>query len=410
VTPAGLAWHNLAHKRGRTAVAAAGVAFAVVLVFMELGLYGGVARTASMLYDALRFDLLLVSTEYVDISRTGDIPRARLAQARGADGVADALPVSLGFGVWRMPARHDLLGRPVPAGGVRSINLIGLPPERVGDVFAVDRGRVFRSRDAAADAQALLARPDAVLFDVRSKPEFGKLTDLEAVPSDGDPDTGTLLRFNGQRVRVVGGFELGTGFSWNAMLMASEPTFQRLTFRPADRVTFGLVTLERGTDPAAAAGRLRAVLPADVRVMTRAEIEAHENRHWMRLTSIGQFLLVAVVLAVVVGVIFVYQMMAADIRAMLPEYATVKALGYRPGFLSGVVLAQAAILAVIGFAPGFAAALGLYALARTVGGIPTEMTAGRAALVLGLTCGMCLASGLLAVRKVHAADPADLFA
>lgn len=107
--------------------------------------------------------------------------------------------------------------------------------------------------------------------------------------------------------------------------------------------------------------------------MTRAEIEAHENRHWMRLTSIGQFLLVAVVLAVVVGVIFVYQMMAADIRAMLPEYATVKALGYRPGFLSGVVLAQAVILALVGFAPGFAAALGLYALARTVGGIPTEI-------------------------------------
>jgi putative ABC transport system permease protein len=119
---------------------------------------------------------------------------------------------------------------------------------------------------------------------------------------------------------------------------------------------------------------------------------------------------VAVVLAVVVGVIFVYQMMAADIRAMLPEYATVKALGYRPSFLGGVVLAQAAFLAVLGFAPGFAAALGLYALARTVGGIPTEMTAGRAGLVLGLTCGMCLASGLLAVRKVHAADPADLFA
>lgn len=246
MTPAGLAWHNLAHKRGRTAVAAAGVAFAVVLVFMELGLYGGVARTAAMLYDALRFDLLLVSTDYVDISRTGDIPRSRLAQARGAAGVADALPVSLGFGVWRMPARRDLLGRQVPAGGVRSINLLGVPPDRAGDVFAVDRGKVFGSVAEAARAKALLAGPDAVLFDLRSKPEFGTLADLEAVPPDGDPETGTLLRYSGQRVRVVGGFELGTGFSWNAMLMASEPTFQRLNLRPADRVTFGLVTLEPG--------------------------------------------------------------------------------------------------------------------------------------------------------------------
>jgi putative ABC transport system permease protein len=410
MSPAGLAWHNLVHKRGRTAVAAAGVAFAVVLVFMELGLYDGVGRTAAMLYDALRFDLLLVSTEYVDVSRTSDFPRARLAQARAAPAVADVLPVSMSMGTWRTPARRDLIGRDVPAGGVRSISVLGVPPDRLADVFAVDRGRVFASRDAAATAGKLLTGPDAVLYDERSKPEFGRLADLLDVPPDGDPATGTMLRYNGRRVDVVGGFALGTGFSWNAMILAAEPTFAAVTYRPADRVVFGLVTLAPGTDPAAAAVTLRAALPPDVRVMTRPEIEAHENRHWMRLTSIGQFLLVAVVLAVAVGVIFVYQMMAADIRAMLPEYATVKALGYRPPFLGGVVLAQASFLAVLGFVPGFAAAVGLYAVARTVGGIPTEMTASRAAVVLGLTCGMCLGSGLLAVRKVHAADPADLFA
>ncbi|MFO0800153.1 MAG: FtsX-like permease family protein [Gemmataceae bacterium] len=410
MSPAALAWHNITHKRGRTAIAVAGVAFAVVLVFMELGLYDGVGRTAAMLYDALRFDLLLVSSEYVDVSRTGDFPRARLAQARAAPDVTDAVPVSMGIGTWRMPARRDLLGRTVPAGGTRSISILGVPPDRIADVFAVDRGRVFRSPTEAARAGKLLTGPDAVLYDTRSKPEFGRLADLIDVPPAGDPATGTVLRYNGRRVDVVGGFALGTGFSWNAMILTAEPTFAALTYLPADRVTFGLVSLEPGTDPDAAAVTLRAALPADVRVMTRPEIEAHENRHWMRLTSIGQFLLVAVVLAVVVGVIFVYQMMAADIRAMLPEYATVKALGYRPPFLGGVVLAQAAFLAVLGFVPGYAAAVGLYAVARTVGGIPTEMTASRAAVVLGLTGGMCLGSGLLAVRKVHAADPADLFA
>lgn len=410
MSPAALAWYNLAHKRGRTAVAVAGVAFAVVLVFMELGLYDGVGRTAAMLYDAFRFDLLMVSSEYVDVSRTGDFPRARLAQARAAPGVTDAIPVSMGIGTWRMPARRDLLGRTVPAGGTRSINILGVPPERLADVFAVDRGRVFPSREEATRAGKLLTGPDAVLYDTRSKPEFGRLADLIDLPPEGDPASGNVLRYNGRRVDIVGGFALGTGFSWNAMIIAAEPTFTALTFRPADRVAFGLISLEPGSDPDAAAVRLRAALPPDVRVMTRPEIEAHENRHWMRLTSIGQFLLVAVVLAVAVGVIFVYQMMAADIRAMLPEYATVKALGYRPPFLGGVVLAQAAFLAVLGFVPGFAAAVGLYAVARTVGGIPTEMTALRAVIVLALTCGMCLSSGLLAVRKVHAADPADLFA
>ena len=70
---------------------------------------------------------------------------------------------------------------------------------------------------------------------------------------------------------------------------------------------------------------------------------------------------------------------------------------------------QAALLAVFGYVPGFVAALGLYRVATDYGGIPTGMTVESALGVLALTCGMCLASGLLAVRKVHTADPADLF-
>jgi putative ABC transport system permease protein len=222
--------------------------------------------------------------------------------------------------------------------------------------------------------------------------------------SGGDP-----IRLNGQQIKIVGWFDLGTGFSWNGMLMSSEETFARQTMRPADQVNFGLVQLAPGADPVAVQRQLRELLPSDVKVYTRDEIEAGERRYWLRLTSIGQFLVVAVILAVVVGIIFVYQMMAADIRNMLPEYATVKALGYRPPYLTGVVLWQAVLLAGFGYLPGFVTSLVLYAGARQWGGIPTGMTLGVAVGVLVLTCAMCLASGLLAVRKVHTADPADLF-
>jgi putative ABC transport system permease protein len=146
-----------------------------------------------------------------------------------------------------------------------------------------------------------------------------------------------------------------------------------------------------------------------VKVYTREEINASESRYWLRLTSVGQLLVVAVLLAVFVGIIFVYQMMAADIRNMMPEYATVKALGYRPPYLTAVVIWQAALLAGLGYVPGFFASLGLYAMAREYGGIPTGMTLVVAVAVLVLTMAMCLASGLLAVRKVHTAQPADLF-
>jgi putative ABC transport system permease protein len=413
MTPLGLAWSNLAHKRTRTAVAAAGVAFAVALIFMELGMFGGVGRTASMFYDALNCDLLLRSSEYLEVSRPASLQRERLAQARAADGVADVLPVSVAFGTWAKPARHRWYGVTPPA-GLGSICMLGVPPGRLGDVFAVDRGRVFDSREEAQAAGEKLARLDTFLFDVRSKPEFGSLEDVLGIPAGGEPlpnDPGkrNVIRFNGKRAEVVGGFDFGTGFSWNGMIMASEETFARYTMQPPDHVTFGLVTLTPGADPAAVQERLRAILPPDVHVLTRDEAVAHERRYWMRLTSVGQFLVVAVALAIVVGVIFVYQMMAADIRGMMPEYATVKALGYRPPYLTGVVLWQAVLLALIGYAPGLVATFGMYYVARNFGGIPTVMTVERVIVVLLMTCGMCLASGALAIRKVHAAQPADLF-
>jgi putative ABC transport system permease protein len=415
MTPLGLAWSNLAHKRTRTAIAAAGVAFAVILTFMELGLLGGVGRTATMLYDALNFDLLITSREYVDLSRPDDFPRSRLAQARSVSGVAAVDPLSVGVGQWRLPARRELFGRMSEPGGNMSINLIAAPPDRLNQVFAVEQGKVFRSKAEADAAGVQIARLDTFLIDRKSLPAFGTYEELRAIPPDGAPVPGgrpgdvNAVRLNGNRAEVVGEFELGSGFSWRGMLLCSEETFSRSLMRPADRVTFGLVHLTPGANPVEVRQHLRAALPSDVLVFTRDEINESERRYWLKLTSVGQFLYVAVVLAVVVGIIFVYQMMAADIRNMLSEYATVKALGYQPGYLTGVVLWQAVLLALLGFVPGFLVALGLYAAARTWGGIPVMMTAPVAAEVLALTCGMCLISGVLAVRKVHSAQPADLF-
>jgi putative ABC transport system permease protein len=405
VTPLRLAWANLAHKRARTAVAAGGVAFAVVLIFMELGLLGGVGRTATMLFDRLNFDLFITSAEYMDLSRTEQFPRARLAQARAVAAVEDAVPLSYAGGGWRAPTRTGPFGT-TPGGSVLSVSMIAVPPGQVERAFLLGPDGAFATADEARTAGEAVARLDAFLLDRLSKPEFGTVSQLMAASQEG---TGDPVRLNDMRTTVAGSFRLGTGFSWNGMLLSSEETFARFTGRPADRIDFGLVQLRPGADVLAAQRELRAVLPPDVRVHTREELNAEERRYWLRLTSIGQFLIVAVVLAVAVGVIFVYQMMAADIRNMLPEYATVKALGYRPAYLTRVVLAQAGLLALLGYAPGFAAALGLYAVARNFGGIPTGMTVEVAIGVLVLTLGMCLASGLLAVRKVHAADPADLF-
>jgi putative ABC transport system permease protein len=401
-----LAWCNLVHKRARTAIAAGGVAFAVILIFMELGLLGGVGRTATMLFDKLNFDLIITSAEYLDLSRAGKFPRARLAQAQAAISVSEVIPVTVGVGGWRLPSRKGVFGT-TPGGAVMSINLIAVPPGQVEKAFTIGSDGVFPTIEAAHAAGVAIAQLNAFLFDRRSKTEFGEVNRLIAASQDSSgPDP---VRLNGMQATIVGYFEIGTGFSWNGMLLASEETIVRYTGESGEGIDFGLIQLAQGADPVAVKRELQATLPPDVKVFTRDEINAGERNYWLRLTSIGQFLVVAVILAVVVGIIFVYQMMAADIRNMLPEYATVKALGYRPPYLTGVVMWQAAVLALLGFIPGFFASLALYSAARVFGGIPTGMTAEAACGVLILAMGMCLASGLLAVRKVHAAEPADLF-
>jgi putative ABC transport system permease protein len=210
-------------------------------------------------------------------------------------------------------------------------------------------------------------------------------------------------------VEVVGDVQMGTGFAFNGLVMTSEETFVRVADVRPDRVTFGLVKLARGADPAATAVQLRRFLPPDVQVLTRAQLNAHERGHWRTKTAAGQFFSVGVVLAVVVGVVFVYQMLAGDVRKHLCEYATAKALGHGPGYLGRLVLCHGLLLSVFGYLPGLLAALAGYVLTRTQARLPIEMTAQRALFVLALTIGMCGAAALLAVRKVHAADPADLF-
>src|SRR5437773_2771849 len=98
-----LAWHNLLHDRPRTLVAAAGVAFAVLLLFVQLGFFVAVWRTATLLYDRLDFDLALTSVEYLDLFRPGSFPRARLAAVRALPEVRDVRPLSVGINTWRNP-------------------------------------------------------------------------------------------------------------------------------------------------------------------------------------------------------------------------------------------------------------------------------------------------------------------
>jgi len=392
-----LALANLRSHPWRTLVSMLGVSGAVVLVFMQLGFLGSLQRTATLLYDRLDFDLLLVSEDYLELSRPHELVRARLAQVQALPEIQSILPISMGVGVWRDPRRPEKY-----FGRSWIISILGVPPAELYRLFRRDGAPVFASPAELAEAQANLARLDTVLIDGLSRPEFGGTPELK-------PGASQDLRLNGKRIEIVGEFQVGTGFSYNGLLIASEETFARYTGRSPEHVTFGLIKLAPGFSTAQVRDRLAKVLPGDVRLLTRDELSRQETRFWVEETSVGLFFRVGVWIALLVGGIFVSQVMSSDILKQLPEYATVKALGYRPSYLWAVVLYQALLLSLSGYLPGLVLALGCYELTWQVARLPIQMTCDRAGLVLLLSIAMCLVAGLVAMLKLNQADPADLF-
>jgi hypothetical protein len=96
----------------------------------------------------------------------------------------------------------------------------------------------------------------------------------------------------------------------------------------------------------------------------------------------------------VVGAIIVYQILFADVSEHLNEYATLRAIGYRNRFVSGIVLQQAVILGVLGYLPGLVVVYWLYGKAAAATNLPLYITQERAITVFLMTLGMCAISVL----------------
>jgi putative ABC transport system permease protein len=105
----------------------------------------------------------------------------------------------------------------------------------------------------------------------------------------------------------------------------------------------------------------------------------------------------------------VFQILATQVGRQLPQFATLKAVGYANGFLNGTVITMALLIVLAGFVPALAAALGVYEVIREETLLPAEMSETRIAVVFGATLVMAAASALLSMGSLRRADPADLF-
>ena len=372
-----LAWRILAHDKGRTALAVAGVFLAILLVFVQLGFFTAVPRGGMLLYDRTRFDLLIGSKSYEYQVQPGQFPLRQLDKAKSAPEVALAAPIYFGSAKWR--SGED--------GKAPDVFVIGLDPKHL----------IFTSDDINRQL-SLLDRADTILVDSATRPMFGPLT------------AGRVVEIDNAKIKIGGDYVLGTGFMGLGVILVSAENFVRLfLFRNIDQVNLGLIQLKPKVDPDRAAALLRKLLGSDIRVFTRAELEALETAYWTTRTSVGLLFGSGLIISFIVGVMIVYQILATQVSRQLPQFATLKAVGYGDRFLNATVITMALLIVLAGFVPALAAALGVYKLIRDETLLPAEMSGTRIAVVFAATLVMAAASALLSMGSLRRADPADLF-
>lgn len=384
-----LAWNNLTHDRRRLCVALCGIGFAVVLMFMQTGFKNALFDSTVQILQDLNGQIVLIAKARYALPANQTFTLSRIYQARACEGVRAAYPLYIERprAVWKQP---DGRGYPIR-------------------VLACEPGDGVLLIPELTQYAELLKQQGAALLDEKSKAVYGP----PGVRLPWHEWHGVTLA--SRSVHLVGTFRLGTDFANDGNLMMTPANFakffpSRAPGRdPQEVVDLGVVQLAAGADPQAVKDRLAARLPDDVAIFTKAEMIERERSFWRHSTPIGYIFLVGTVIGFLVGMVICYQIINADIADHMPEFATLKAMGYRNRYFVGFVLMESVYLSLLSFLPGTLVSLGLYeALAHSTG-LLMILNVPRAASVLLLTLAMCIASGCLAMRKVLAADPAELF-
>lgn len=377
-----IGWLQLTHNRSRLITAIAGVAFANVLVFVQLGVLGALGDSVVATYKVFDADVLVSASDANTLTEGGNVARQRMFQALSTPGVESAAPLLLGNVFWEVDDDTNI-----------NFQVIGIDPSAPAFVAAPWSAKI-----------ELLKIPGAVLID-----EAARGLPLETL-SDLSSETRHSFELNGRRVVALGTVQLGGGFSADGILLVSDQTFLRMfpnrTSRAPDHI---MVRLDPQAHVPTVLTALRQSLPADLRVRTMESAAADDQRFQTTERPTGLIFGFGVVMGTIVGLIIVYQILSTDVADHLREYATFKAMGYRDRFFIGIVLEEAVILAAFGFIPGFIVSALLYSVLASATALPVEMNLLRAVSVLGGTAVACVASGAIATRRLAASDPADLF-
>lgn len=378
-----IGWLQLTHSRGRFAAAVAGVAFAALLVFMQLGILGALNSTTTAPYALFRADILMSSDDANSLTDGSNIARARMFQGLAVPGVIDATPLYIG--------NFELQ---ISNSDTASFQVFGLDVDKL-DFLSPEISRQFEA----------LTNENTALIDTSAR-------GISPHVFDGFLH-GQAMTFetNGKTLTAVGSFEMGGGFVADGSMFVSDQTFLRFFGqRSSGAPNHILIKSDPNERPELVAERIAASL-IDSAIISRTLDQAATDDLAYQTTQrpTGIIFGFGVLIGLIVGVVIVYQVLSTDVADHLREYATFKAMGYGHRFFLGIVFEEALVLAVFGFLPGFLVALGLYQGMSIATGLPIAMTAPRVILVFVGTLAACTVSGAIATRRLAAADPADLF-
>lgn len=377
-----IGWLQLTHNRTRFAAALAGVAFANVLVFVQLGIMNSMAAATLRPYQFFRADIMISAADANSLTDGGNVARQWLLQAMADPDVVDGASLFIANVPWDRGDK-DI-----------SLTTFGVNPVKTD----------FLAPEIAADL-ALLQVQDAAILDRLAR----GLPRAEAAAIR--PQSPLSFETEGRTLTAYTTFAGGGGFGGDGYMMVSDQTFLSLfPARSSAAPDHILLSVRPGAQAETVIARLKDLIsdPA-LRIRTFAQAGQDDLRYQQTRRPTGIIFGFGVLIGVLVGLVIVYQVLSTDVADHLREYATFKAMGYGPRFFLGIVLEEALVLGIMGFVPGLIVGTAILTLMGSITTLPLAMTPSMAISVFGGTLVFSALSGAIATRRLAAADPADLF-
>jgi len=371
-----IATHNLLQHKIRTLTALIGIIFAVFLIFLQLGFLQSVRKEATLLYEYFNFDLAIVSKDYQFLYSPPSFDRIRLTQARSNPMVNDGFNLNIRITSWTNP--DSLINS--------SLLLIGLDkkPNFIAD-------KTIKSGIATIDERR------SVMLDEYSHPDLGqrKINDKGQI--------------TGRDVNVKDLFQLGLFFYAEGAAIVNNQHFAYYAHRSSRDSSIGLLELRPDANIQEVKSQLVNMLPKDIQILTKQELITQEQNYFVSTKPIGIIFKAGVFIALVIGVVILFQVLSAEINNRMREFATLKAIGFSDTFVYGIGATQTLLFTLLGYIPALILCNLVFSFVYSVTHLPTQIDLYLMLVVLALVTAMSLFVGTITLHKVRRADPVELF-